>query len=131
MVKVKQDMSGWKMWEHGVLQSKIIVICQTDDYVKPNGKHEAMWLCKCSCGSNKIWAITGYQITSGKTLSCGCIKKQRTIESCKKYNQYHINGSFGIGIASNCNKEFYFDLEDYDKIKKYCWYVDSCGYNSC
>ena len=47
----------------------------------------------------------------------------------KKYNIYQLNDSFGIGIASNCNEEFYFDLEDYDKIKEYCWYKDfSNGY---
>lgn len=48
---------------------------------------------------------------------------------CKKYNKYKLNGEFGIGIASNCDEEFYFDLEDYNKIKEYCWYKDfSTGY---
>lgn len=36
-------------------------------------------------------------------------------------------GEFGIGFTSK-NEEFYFDLEDYDKIKQYNWYVDSKGY---
>ena len=39
----------------------------------------------------------------------------------KKYNQYDLSGEYGIGWTSNTNKEFYFDLEDYDKIKNYCW----------
>ena len=33
-----------------------------------------------------------------------------------------MSGDYGIGWTSNTNEEFYFDLEDYDKIKDYCWY---------
>ena len=129
MIKVKKDITGWKMWEHGIPQSRIIIVQQAEDYIKPNGKHEAMWLCRCNCGNSKIWPVVGYQITSGKTLSCGCVRKEHVVESCKKYNSYNLEGSFGIGIASNCNEEFYFDLEDYDKIKEYCWYKDfTTGY---
>ena len=39
----------------------------------------------------------------------------------RKYNKYDLSGEFGIGWTSNTNKEFYFDLEDYSKIKDYCW----------
>ena len=39
----------------------------------------------------------------------------------RKYNKYDLSGEYGIGWTSNTNKEFYFDLEDYDKIKDYCW----------
>lgn len=41
----------------------------------------------------------------------------------KKYNKYDLSGEYGIGWTSNTNEEFYFDLEDYDLIKDYCWYV--------
>lgn len=34
MVKVKEDMTGWIMSEHGVPDSKIKVIKQTEDYIK-------------------------------------------------------------------------------------------------
>lgn len=37
MVKTKEDMMGWKMWEHGVTDSKIIVIEQVDDYIDSAG----------------------------------------------------------------------------------------------
>ena len=41
----------------------------------------------------------------------------------KKPNRYIIDKKlgYGIGITTNTNKEFYFDLEDYDKIKKCSW----------
>jgi hypothetical protein len=49
----------------------------------------------------------------------------------KKYNRYDLSGEYGIGWTTNTNKEFYFDLEDYDKIKDYCWYeqVNHNGYH--
>lgn len=54
----------------------------------------------------------------------------RTVK--KKYNKYDLSGSYGVGWTSNTNKEFYFDLEDYDKIKDYCWVeeVGTTGYTS-
>lgn len=36
-----------------------------------------MWLCKCSCGNNKI--IAGDNL--GYTKSCGCYQRERTIEA--------------------------------------------------
>ena len=39
MVKVKTDMTGWKMWEHGVSDSRLMVIQQVDDYVDNNGQN--------------------------------------------------------------------------------------------
>ena len=31
MVKVKTDMTGWNMWDHGVPESKLTVIKQVED----------------------------------------------------------------------------------------------------
>lgn len=44
-----------------------------------------------------------------------------------KTNTYDLTGEYGIGYTSNGN-EFWFDLEDYDKIKNYCWYLTKHGY---
>ena len=44
MVKVKEDMTGWKMWEHGVPDSRLTVIKQVEDYVTPKGQHHSQWL---------------------------------------------------------------------------------------
>lgn len=85
-----------------------------------------LWNCKCDCGNDFICA--GYRLTNGDTKSCGCYKIEKIIEASKKYNEYKINEDFGIGITSNTNKEFYFDLDDYDKIKDYCWYENDQGY---
>ena len=43
-------------------------------------------------------------------------------------NKYNLNGEFGVGYASNTNKEFYFDLDDFYKIKDYRWAERPDGY---
>lgn len=46
----------------------------------------------------------------------------------KKYNIYDLSGEYGIGYTSNTNEQFFFDLDDYEQIKDYCWYVSINGY---
>lgn len=38
-----------------------------------------------------------------------------------------MSGEYGIGYTSK-GEEFWFDLEDYEKIKNYFWYIDRKGY---
>lgn len=121
MVKPRIDMTGWVMAEHGVPDSRLTVVKQVDDYVKPNGQRQAQWLCICSCGKENIISI-GYSLRNGHIKSCGCLLSDKTIERNRKPNKYDLSGDYGIGWTSNTNREFYFDLEDYDKIKDYCWY---------
>ena len=122
MIKTKEDMTGWKMWEHGVSDSKWVVIRQTDDYIDSKGKHYAQWLCNCVCGNNKEFTIRGSSLRSGVSISCGCKKRDGIAGRPKVGNRIDISGEYGIGWTSNTNEEFYFDLEDYDKIKEYTWY---------
>lgn len=129
MVKVKEDMTGWKMWEHGVPDSRLIVLKQTEDYVSPNGKRKARWLCECSCSEHNIIKATGNAIRKGNTKSCGCLQKEeasRIGHEMRKGNNYQLDlederGLYGIGYCSNTNNEFYFDMDDYEKIKNYTW----------
>jgi hypothetical protein len=128
MVKVKEDMTGWIMSKHGFPNSRIIVIKQADDYISPQGQHYARWLCRCTCGNQEYFVVNGLELRNGDTQSCGCLR----FETRKKYNKVVLNledenGLYGIGYCSNTNQEFYFDMEDYDKIKEYCWYEISVG----
>jgi hypothetical protein len=45
----------------------------------------------------------------------------------KQYNKYDLSGSFGIGYTLD-GEEFYFDLEDYELIKDYCWFISEKDY---
>ena len=83
------------------------------------------WHCMCDCGNEKDISTRG--IMSGATQSCGCLNRERISETHKKLNTYKLLENYGIGYTSK-NEEFYFDLEDYDKIKDHCWYKDKAGY---
>ena len=65
-------------------------------------------------------------LRNGATTSCGCVRKERVKETHKKYNTYDLTGEYGIGYDCN-GKEFYFDIEDFGKIKDYYWLVSN-GY---
>lgn len=104
------------------------VIKQVEDHISPSGKHRAVWLCKCTCGNEKEVLQIG--LKDGTSQSCGCLKNELTAKRSKemltKRNTYDLSGEYGVGYAYN--GEFYFDLEDYDKIKDYCWYINPYGY---
>ena len=112
MVKVRKDLTRLQF-------GKLTVIQQAEDYIQPNGQHKAQWMCRCECGNDAI--IIGYNLTSGLTKSCGCLHNEQLSKRRKKYNNYNLTGNTGIGYTFNTNNPFYFDLEDYDKIKNYCW----------
>ena len=99
----------------------LTVIKQADDYIEPSGRHRRMWLCQCDCGSEPKAILECNLIAKNKpTKSCGCLTKAVH----KKYNKYDLSGVYGVGWTRK-GEEFYFDLEDYDKIKEYCWYYDN------
>ena len=128
MVKVKIDMTGWNMWEHGVPDSRLTVICQVDDYITPGGKRHAQYLCECNCKEHNRKVVRSDNLRRGDVLSCGCLNIEKAKitgfingRNSGKMNKYDLSGEYGIGWAGNTNREFYFDLEDYDKIKDHYW----------
>lgn len=86
-------------------------------YISPKGDTELMWICKCSCDAHTIKEIRGSILKARGSKSCGCLFK----------NEYDLSGEYGVGWTNN-KEEFYFDLEDYDKIKSYTWHMDKDGY---
>lgn len=100
----------------------------------PNQGKRTMWVCECCCENKMICVVGASNLKSGKTRSCGCLNDENrriTATKNKKTNTFNLDGEYGIGWTNNTNREFYFDLEDYDKIKDYCWYerVDPTGYH--
>ena len=96
----------------------------------PNKRTAACWWCRCDCGNPDLIVVIGTHLRNGNTKSCGCLQKEAVIKTNskkRKYNKYDLTGEYGIGYTST-GKEFYFDLEDYDKIKDYCWSVNGKGY---
>lgn len=101
------DLTGHKF-------GKFLVIKQVD---KPsdNSVTGAYWLCQCECGNTRIYRSA--DINRKKSLSCG---------ECSR-NTFDVTGVYGIGYTTN-NQEFYFDLEDFQKICKYTWCLNTNGY---
>lgn len=125
MVKVKIDLTNQ-------IFGKWKVLHQTDDYIDKNNKHYARWLCECQCEKHTIRKVIGKDLKNNKSSSCGCeqIKAVKlTGKANKKYNTYDLTGEYGIGYTLK-GEPFYFDLEDYDKIKDYCWFINNDGYVS-
>lgn len=106
---------------------RLIVIKRAEDYVAPNGIHQVQWLCKCLCDKHSIIIAKSQNLRNGNTKSCGCLQKERVSKANKKYNHYDLSGEYGIGYDCN-GKKFYFDLEDYNLIKDYCWCIGMRGY---
>ncbi len=100
----------------------LTVIRRDEDYISPNDRHEVQWLCQCDCENIKI--VRGSSLKNNLTTSCGCRKRNMAIERLvnynKKYNTYDLSGEYGIGFTEEGNS-FYFDLEDYNKIKDGYW----------
>lgn len=70
MVKSKENLAGNKY-------GRLTVIEQTDDYVYPNGKRRAQWLCMCECGN--IIKVEQSNLKRGNSNSCGCYNDELRI----------------------------------------------------
>ena len=103
----------------------LTVISRGDNYVSPKGKKMTKWICQCDCGS--CVEVSGLSLRRGSTKSCGCLLK--TVgERQRKTCIYDMSGEYGVGYTTNTNEPFYFDKEDYDKIKDMCWLENDQGY---
>lgn len=128
MVKVKKDLTGQFF-------GRLTVVQQVEDYIAPGGRHMDQWLCECSCEEQNRIIVKGVNLRNGNTKSCGCFRRERITRMNKaiprETNSYDLSGEYGVGWTINTKRPFYFDLEDYDKIKKYYWYERICddGYH--
>lgn len=104
----------------------------TVKYRGPNNKNRnAQWWCLCDCQLNKpqedqeLTLVVGTNLTKGITKSCGCLQKEIASKTHSKPNEYDLSREYGVGFTSQPDSygryEFYFDKEDYDKIKDYTW----------
>lgn len=127
MVKTKEDLTGCKF-------GKLTVVKQSEDFIDGNRKI-AGWYVFCECNPDNIFRVRQKDLKRGHTKSCGCIKSENARivgklndgSNQRKYNTYDLSGEYGVGYTLK-GEEFYFDLEDYDKIKNYCWHIDERGY---
>ncbi len=97
------------------------------EYVGLKNYHR-MYKCICDCKNKTESIIDLSQLKSGYVYRCKHCRYNDLSIKQRKYNNYILTGQYGICIASNSNTEFLFDLEDYNKIKQYCWRENQHGY---
>ena len=114
------DLTGEKF-------GRLTVIRRGPDHILPSGKHIVQWYCQCDCGNPNLILVYTDNLRRKNTESCGCLNKEKISNAQKEYNLYDLTRDFGIGYTKK-GEEFWFDLEDYEKIKDYCWYYDKNGY---
>ena len=117
-MRPKKDLVGQRF-------GRLLVIERAEDYVSKAGNRCSRWRCKCNCGNTLVYT-TGSNLTTGNTRSCGCLNREVASKSHKKHNEYILdlrdsNGLYGVGYCTNTGSEFYFDVEDFDKIKHCNW----------
>lgn len=87
------------------------------------------WKCKCQCGNYRECCTT--KLIKDKDVSCvECSFKKmgENIKKKQKHNTKYLNkGKYMIGITKK-GEYFYFDTEDFNKIKKYNWWFNNSGY---
>lgn len=70
-----------------------------------NDQGKYYWVFKCDCGNEK--AIIPYDVTSGKTQSCGCYHIERATDANTKHGQSH-NGNHTYliwkGMRDRCQR---------------------------
>lgn len=114
-----KDITGMKFGRLTVLEKTNIKSTRKSD----NGAY--LWKCQCDCENKTICYYSRYSlITPNGVKSCGCLYDESRHEIGKKYCEYDLDTyDFGIGYCNN-GTFFYFDKEDYDKIKDYSWWYD-------
>lgn len=107
----------------GQIFGRLLVLERAEDHIQQNGRRRVQWKCKCQCGNTIV--VTRDRLVSGITKSCGCLQKE--YQEQRNHNFYELKEDYYIGYT-NHQELFYFDIEDYDKIKKYCWFINKEGY---
>ena len=69
-----------------------------------NANGKVMWRCKCDCGKETV--VISSRLYTGKTKSCGCLIKEKTIERSTKHGFGHSRVyNIRSGIIDRCNNQ--------------------------
>lgn len=95
----------------GDIYNRWTVIGEKRDIPKKNSKgFTHQWYCECSCENHTRKWVTDNQLTSGRSKSCGCLRKETSI----KQNNCKTNYSFEQW-CTDINRLDYLDRYDYEK----------------
>ena len=112
----------------GEVYGRLTILKEVEPHIQPSGQKHRMVLVQCDCGSDPV-EVRLDNLRRGHTTSCGCYNIEKFYERTKKFNTYELDYETGVGTGFTDNgDQFLFDVEDYDKIKDYCWSLTNDGY---
>jgi hypothetical protein len=75
-------------------------------------KPSRYWLCKCACGTEKI--VEMYNLTSGHSKSCGCLKNEKCGNSFRSHGKrWTPEYKSWYGMKDRCNNPKSNPYKDY------------------
>lgn len=132
----------------GVRYGKLLVVDRVEDHISQNGRRCVMWRCLCDCGN--YTEVSSNQLTSGKTKSCGCLRKEKLSKGNPKHNGSHdrlykvYHNMINRCYNPNSNDYKYYGkrgvsicdewTDDYLAFKKWAYasgYDDSAEFGKC
>ena len=90
MSRIAVDLTGRKIGEWLILAR-----CGS------NSRHKALWLCRCSCGAEKL--VVSNNLLSGDSTNCGCLRNRAASNRWRRHGERHTR-LYGIwaGIIQRC-----------------------------
>jgi hypothetical protein len=77
-----------------------------------NANNKVVWRCKCDCGNEAV--VIGSRLYTGKTVSCGCVKSEKTTERNTKHGYCGTRlYATRMNMISRCTNEKNRDYADY------------------
>lgn len=86
---------------------------------------QIVWECKCDCGT--IVKAIGGNLKNGSVKRCNNCRIDR-VRTARKKNDFEVVGNTVYVSLSNTTDKFICDLDDWEKLKKYCWFKEVQGY---
>ncbi len=98
-------------------------------YISNDTHRQALWLCKCDCGNEKI--ILAASIKSGKTKSCGCHRKTETSKRMSGKNSPSWNPDLTKEDRKESENTRKTRTSKYNKLRKKVYKRDNYACQCC
>ena len=116
-----KDINIWRCVQMNAKYGRLTVVKTIANKGEPK-----KCLCKCDCGNVKVVSMSN--LISGKTKSCGCLRREVARERRLLHNKYYIQDGVAHVSATNTGNIFLVDSEDWERIKNISWYEGANGY---